>query len=149
MSMNLIPFRRHHSLSHPAANSLFDDEFFRPFFDMGEMFGSSGFRVDIKDKKDHYELDAELPGVNQEQIELTCDKGILTISANMNTETREEQKDYIYSERRMGRFQRSFDLEGIKEEAITARYHDGVLTVNLPKKEGAEEVCARRIPIGE
>lgn len=101
MSMNLIPFRRHHSLSHPAANSLFDDEFFRPFFDMGEMFGSSGFRVDIKDKKDHYELDAELPGVNQEQIELTCDKGILTISANMNTETREEQKDYIYSERRM------------------------------------------------
>ena len=149
MSMNLVPFRRRHSLSHPAATSLFDDEFFRPFFDMGELLGSPGFRVDIKDKKDHYELDAELPGVNQEQIELTCDKGVLTISANINAETREEQKDYIYSERRMGRFQRSFDLEGVREEDITARYHDGVLTVNLPKKEDAKEVCARRIPIGE
>jgi HSP20 family protein len=145
----MIPFRRHNSLSRTGNNSLFGDDFFHSFFDMGEMFGSSAFRVDIKDKKDHYELDAELPGVTQDQIELTVDDGVLTVSANMNNETKREEEGYVYSERRMGRYQRSFDLEGIKEDGITANYKNGVLTLQLPKKETAPKSTCRRIPIGE
>ncbi len=141
----LIPYGRNHNL--PFAGGLFDDRFLRSFFDFGDFFGSSAFRVDVKDKGDHYELEAELPGIPEDQIEVTVDGGTLTISANMNMEKKEEKQDYIYSERRMGRFQRSFDLDGIKEDGITASYKNGVLTLNMPKLNETKAPNRRRIDI--
>ena len=132
---SMIPLHTNRSLSNRnAVPSLWDDRFFNSFFDMGDMFGTSAFRVDVKDNKDAYELSAELPGVKQEDIELTIDDGTLTIAANMNSEQKEERENYVYSERRTGRFQRSFDLSGIKEDAVEARYEDGVLKLTLPKE---------------
>ena len=139
----MVPRRRNNSLN----RSWMDDSFFHSFFDMGDMFGSSSFRVDIKDKKDHYELEAELPGVPQDQIEITVEDGMLTIAANMNAEKKEEREEYVYSERRMGRFQRSFSLDGIKEEGIKAKYSNGVLKLELPKDETTVIDRKRRIEI--
>lgn len=143
----LMPYRKNNSAL-SAGNSLFDDSFFAPFFDMGDRMGSSAFRVDVKEKKDHYELQAELPGVPQDKIEIVTENGYLTISADMNSEKKEEKDNYIYSERRSGHFQRSFNLEGIREEGITAKYENGVLKLELPKEapvpEGGKQ---RRIDI--
>ena len=146
---SMIPLHSNRSLSsRSAVPSLWDDRFFNSFFDMGDMFGTSAFRVDVKEGKEAYELSAELPGVKQDDIELTVDDGMLTIAANMNSEQKEERDNYVYSERRTGRFQRSFNLAGIKEDAISAKYEDGVLKLTLPKVTPQETVAEpRRIEI--
>jgi len=142
----MIPFRSHRTLNQNRPSSLFDDRFFRSFFDMNDWMGSAGFRVDIHEEKDHYLMEAELPGVPQEQISITADQDTLTISADMRSE-RNDEKAY-YSERRMGHVSRSFSLEGIDENAITADYKNGILYVNMPKKQPCRDCSQRRIPIG-
>lgn len=128
--------------------NLWGDRFFDEFLRAERMFDAPSFCVDVREMEDAYELTAELPGMKQDQIEIFAYEGVLTISANMNTERKTEQNGYVYAERRSGTFKRSFNLEGIHEEAITARYEDGVLTLHLPKvKIEEEKPQARRIAI--
>lgn len=144
----MMPYRNHHNMPQRADRfpSLFDDRFFRSFFDMNDWMGNMGFRVDIHEKEDHYELEAELPGVSEDQISLTVENDTLTVSADMQSEHKDE-KTY-YSERRVGHVSRSFNLDGIDQERITADYKNGILTVHLPKTQPAEAPDARRIAIG-
>nr|WP_122012236.1 Hsp20/alpha crystallin family protein [Maliibacterium massiliense] len=145
---SLIPYRGRHGLARRnEGNSLFDDAFFRPFFDMSDFFETSAFRVDIKDKGDAYQLEAELPGVEQENINLSVDNNVLTIAADVNSERRDERENYVFAERRSGHCQRSFNIEGIDEEGISAQYRNGVLEVNLPKKAPQAAQSARKIDI--
>ena len=144
---SMIPFHTRRDLSRGHGNSLFDDSFLRSFFDMNDWMGNVGFRVDIHDAQDHYELEAELPGVSEDQISVTVDSDTLTISADLRTD-REENGAY-YRERRMGHVSRSFSLDGIEPENISADYKNGVLYVMLPKAAPTEENSRQRcIPIG-
>ncbi|MGN0777893.1 MAG: Hsp20/alpha crystallin family protein [Aristaeellaceae bacterium] len=138
----IVPFRTRREMTNP-----FDDRFFRSFFDMNDMVGSAGFRVDVKEQQDAYTLEAELPGVKQEDIALTVDDDVLTIAADVNTQKKEQRQSYLYSERRTGHMERRFSLEGIRQEAIAAAYQDGVLTITLPKAQPEQPKAARRIAI--
>jgi len=140
----IVPYRSRREVSRP---SLFDDHFFRSFFDMNDMVGSAGFRVDVKEHDNAYTLEAELPGVQQDQISLTLDNDVLTIAADVNSEKKESKESYLYSERRFGHMSRSFNVEGVDQEHISASYKDGVLTVDLPKSIPAPEQTARRIEV--
>ena len=142
----IVPFRTRREISNPM-NNPFDDRFFRSFFDMNDMVGSAGFRVDVKEQQDNYLLEAELPGVKQEDINLTVDDDVLTISAEVNTQKKEQHQNYLYSERRTGHMERRFSLEGIRQEGIAAAYQDGVLTITLPKAQPEQQKAARRIAI--
>ena len=147
MLYSMMPYRAHHNLpQEKRLPSLFDDRFFRSFFDMNDWMGNAGFRVDIHDDNDHYTLEAELPGVSQDQIDLSVENDTLTIAADMQSE-RKDEKAY-YSERRVGHVSRSFNLEGIDQEHITADYKNGILYVTLPKIQPAQPAGARRIAIG-
>ena len=136
----MIPYRR------TRTPSLFDDRFFRSFVDMSEGM-PSGFRVDVCDKGDKYLMEAELPGMKQEDIELTVNNDVLTISATRTKEQREENDNYLYMEIRNGRFQRSFTLDGIDQDHIDANYKDGILTVTMPKSAPEPEKNQRKIEI--
>ena len=138
----IVPFSTRRDMSNP-----FDDRFFRSFFDMNDMVGSAGFRVDVKEQQDNYLLEAELPGVKQEDINLTVEDDVLTISAEVNAQKKEQHQNYLYSERRTGHMERRFSLEGIRQEGITAAYQDGVLTITLPKAQPEQQKAARRIAI--
>lgn len=96
----------------------------------------SDFRVDVKDRKKYYEVDAELPGLNREDIDVTVEDGYLTISATQdeNVET-EDECGYIINERRMGEISRSFAIHDVDESKVTAKYQDGILKVKLPKSK--------------
>ena len=85
---SMIPFRMHRSLSRPASmmSSLFDDQFIRSFFNMNDVMGGFGFRVDIRENDASSLLEAELPGVDEKDIELSLENDVLTISANLNEE---------------------------------------------------------------
>lgn len=104
------------------------------------IFGESGrrttvFSTDIKDEGDHYLLQAELPGFQKEDLDLDVKDGILTISATHTQDTEDNKDNYVCRERRYGSFQRSFNLENIQEDGISASYSNGVLELTLPKKE--------------
>jgi HSP20 family protein len=107
---------------------------------------SGGIRADVKDLGTEYVVEAEMPGVQKDKIAIDVHDGVLTISANEETEQKQEKNDYIYRERRYGRISRSFSLENVDENAITADYKDGVLSVHLPK-EKQEKKSARKIEI--
>lgn len=90
--------------------------------------------VDLTEKDGRYEIAAELPGMDEKNVEVKITNGVLTITGEKSEERQEEEKDYHLSERRFGSFQRSFRLpEGIDAEKIEASFTKGLLTVKLPK----------------
>ena len=101
--------------------------------------------VDIYENKDHISLEVDLPGTNKDDIHLTFENNVLTISGERHFEEKTEEKNYHRVERSYGSFTRSFTLPNtVSGEGITAEYRQGVLYLSLPKKE---EVKARRIEI--
>lgn len=140
---SLLPFGRY---SNNSLNSLFD-EFERSFFpvDRSQM---PAFRTDIKDEGDHFLLEADLPGFQKEDIDLHLQDGVLTITAKHDetVEDKDEGGKYVCRERRVGSFTRSFNVSGIREDAISASYENGVLKLTLPK-EGEPEPQSRKIAI--
>ena len=137
----LVPFRR--TLN--AIPSLWNDHFMSEFFADGN---APQMRVDVREKDDAYLLEADLPGLSKDQIKLDVDDGVMTISADMNAEKKEQKEGYVCSERSYGHVERSFNLEGIDAEAIKADYENGVLMITMPKAK-AEEKKATRIEIGD
>ena len=130
-------------------NDIFDemDNFFNDGFfgagcraprDRRQLDSSMGLmRTDVIEKEDSYQLEAELPGFNKEDIKVDLKDDTLTISAvhGESKDEKDENGKYIRRERRSSSYQRSFHVEGLKPEDVIAQYKNGVLTVHLPKKE--------------
>ncbi len=143
----MIPYRTRHTMTRPVMDSFLNDRFFRSFFDMDEMVGGGAFRVDVLEKPDQYVLEAELPGVQEDQISLSVEKDVLTISADLSQKKEDQEGAYLYAERRGGHMERAFRLEKIRQDDITATYRDGILTVILPKEKPDEDPGVRTIEI--
>jgi HSP20 family protein len=95
--------------------------------------------VDVGETEDGYELKAEVPGIKKEDIRISFEGGLLTLKGEKKQENGEKNRNYHKVERVYGRFERSFRLpDGIKADAIKARYDSGVLTVAIPKAEEAK-----------
>ena len=141
----LIPYRHNNHLSRPDAMSFMDD-FFRPFFGMDNF--TSTFSVDVKDEGDKFVLEADMPGMKRENVHVDVEDGVLTISTQIDEkDERTEKGKYIYRERRYGRSSRSFNLDGIEENGITAEFKDGVLKLTLPKEKAQQKLSGRTIEI--
>ena len=126
----MIPFT-HMSRSF---NDLFD-EMERSMFPAQQQGRLPAFRTDIRDAGDHYLLEADLPGFQKGDIDLHLEDGVLTITAkHQETSEQKQEGKYICRERRVGSYARSFDMSGIQEDAISAAYENGVLTLKLPKQ---------------
>jgi HSP20 family protein len=120
----------------PSPRSLFDVE---PF-GRGENNWGKVPAVDIADTEKAYEVTAELPGMDEKNVEVKFSSGVLTIKGEKREEKEEKKKDYHLSERRYGSFQRSFTVpDGIDADKIDATFKDGVLTVSLPKTPEAQK----------
>lgn len=119
-------------------NSLFNylDNVERNFFGNYPQ-GISYFRTDITDEGDKLILKADLPGFDKKDIKVEVKDDCMTISAQRNEENEDKKDKYVYRERRYGSFARSFDVSNIKSDEITAEYKNGILTLNLPKREEA------------
>ena len=119
----------------------------RAFFGGRDYFGgANAFKTDIQDKGDHYLLEADLPGMKKEDIHIDLDGDSMTIHAERQSEHQEKTENYLRCERSYGSYARSFDISGVKADEIKASYHDGVLTLTMPKKE-AEVPASRRLSI--
>jgi HSP20 family protein len=104
-----------------------------------------GPNVDITENPDSFEIHAELPGVRQDDVRLTLNNNVLTISGEKRQETKENKDNVLRVERNYGRFERSFSLPStIRADDVRAEFEDGVLHILLPK---AEEAKSRQIAI--
>lgn len=122
-------------------------DFEKDFFGENNVL-TTGFKTDIQEDENKYILEAELPGLSKEDIHIDIDREYLTISAERNSEKEEKDKDgrYIRKERFYGSFKRSFNVSNVNTEAIDAEYRNGILKLNLPKKE-AIQPTSRRLEI--
>jgi HSP20 family protein len=109
--------------------------------------GSFAPTFDVKETKEAYVFRADLPGVKDEDVDVSLTGNRLTISGHREQETREQGETYYATERSYGSFSRTFTLpEGTDGENVSAELKSGVLLVNVPKKP---EVQPKRIAIGK
>ena len=145
--MNTIhynPFQQMQSLQ-DEINRLFSANLGPSWNDQGIGRGTWNPHVDIYENKDQFRLEVELPGMNKDDIHLTFENNVLTVSGERRFENEQQEKNYHRVERPYGSFTRSFTLPStVSGDGITAEYRDGVLYLSLPKRE---EVKARRIEI--
>ena len=134
---------------HRQMNQLFDD-LFDPATtgsprQQGLPQGWSSPALEVHQSDDAVEITAELPGVKEDDIDLTIEDGVLTLRGEKRSSKTDEA--HGYSERSYGRFERSISLPtNIDEEKCAADFRDGVLTITLPR--AADRQRGRRIPLG-
>ncbi len=115
-------------------NRLFD-AFMSPF-DGTEIKNSMSPKLDIAELKDKFEIKAELPGMDEKDVNLSIEDGVLTISGEKKAETEEKDKGYYLKECSYGSFSRSIRLpDNIADDKIGAKFKKGVLVIDMPKKE--------------
>lgn len=103
-------------------------------------FKSNLIKTDIHETDNEYLVEAELPGIPKENIQVTYEDGVLTISGQQQIDTVDEDKKgkLIRSERSSTSLRRQYLLENVKEDEIKASYSDGILKVTLPKDSNKE-----------
>ncbi len=120
----------------PFSRSIFD---LRPTWPAEANWGKAP-AVDVAEKDKEYEITAELPGMDQSNVEVKLSNGVLTIKGEKKEEKEEKKKDYYMSERRYGSFQRTFQVpDGVDADKVEASFKNGVLTVMLPKTPEAQK----------
>ena len=146
----LVPFnRRGNNL---ARTGLGFDDFYNmldDFFSDGMMPGRNllrdTFKIDIVETENEYRVEAELPGVQKNEIGLNVEDDNLCISVAHMEEVNKEEKNYIHRERRASSMSRRIRLAGAKLEDIKAKLEEGVLIVTIPKDVKAN--TSRKIDI--
>jgi HSP20 family protein len=119
------------------------DRVFDRFFGQGAAQGMTVWApaVDVRETNDEIQVSAELPGLSPQDVNVTVENGVLTISGEKKQEVQEGKEDsnyYLY-ERRYGRFERSFSLpRTVNADKVKAQFENGVLTIGLPKAEAAK-----------
>jgi HSP20 family protein len=121
-----------------------EDFFNRPFLPtMRQFFPSTGQEwspsIDVMEKENAYIIKAELPGVNEEDVEVSLTGDVMTISGEKEEESEEERTGYYYSESSYGSFSRSLTIpSNVNADNIEASYNNGVLEITLPKTAEAK-----------
>jgi len=127
-----------------AMDRLFEESFVRPrsFFTWGE---GNALPLDIHATPDALVVEAALPGVRPEQVEITIEGTTLTISGSNEASQKVEEGGYLYQEIRRGSFSRTVTLPAdLKTDRAVASFQDGMLRLSIPR---AEEAKPRRITI--
>lgn len=147
--MSLIPWRNNKNLVSSLkteVDTLFDNFFSGNF---GEVDSSvSSPRINIEETKSNYLITAELPGLSEKDIDVSIEDNILTFKGESEKEEKTEKKNYIYMERSYDSFARSIQLpENILQDKIVASFKNGILAIELPKKEIDKTSKAKKIDI--
>ena len=168
MMKNLIPWKRRSEelaladdeerpfeMLHRQMNDLFEHFFAgfgsphgRPSLDrLPASWPEESPRFEVSETDDEIRIKAELPGIDEKDIEVTLDESYLTIRGEKKEEREEKKRNYVLSEVSYGQFHRTLPLPaGIERGKVKARFKRGVLTLSLPKSETAREQ-RRQIPI--
>lgn len=132
--MMLVPRRN----SFDLWDDFLRDDFFEPAL-------KNEMKCDVYEKGGDYHIEMDVPGYDKEDINIEVDNGYLTISAETNSEEKDEDKNYIRRERRYGKFSRSFYVGDVEPDSIEAEFKKGTLKITVPKIE--EKTTKKQIEI--
>jgi HSP20 family protein len=127
-------------------NRMFDDVFqgfgLTPRGALRMFEGAAGWpNIEVSDTDNEMKVTAELPGLNQDDVQIELARDALTIKGEKKTET--QDKDRLFSERYYGRFERRIPVEDVDPDKVSADFKNGLLTVILPKSAKAQEKVKR------
>ena len=134
-------------------DDFFGDSFEKHFFPARDaLYGKHAknlMKTDVRETDNSYELDVDLPGFKKDEVSVELDGGYLTISAAKGLDKDETDKAgrYIRQERYAGQCSRSFYVGDVRPEAVSARYEDGILHLEIPKVGAAEVAGSKKIAI--
>ena len=133
-----------------AMDRLFEDSFVRPRSFVFDSTESPWLPLDIHTTPDALVVEAALPGVRPEDVEVTVTGDTLTISGSSSSESQREERGYLMREIRRGGFSRSVTLPAdLRSEAATAGFENGMLRLSIPKAEAAKPRRIRVTPTSE
>jgi len=119
-----------------AMDRLLGESFVRPWSGLSTMFGGEGLVLDMYETDDNVMVEANVPGVKPEEIDIQVTGNTLTIKGERKEEKKEEKASYVFQERRYGSFCRTVTLPtDVDVEKATAVFEHGVLKLTLPKSE--------------
>jgi HSP20 family protein len=128
-----------------AMNRLLEESFVWPSRATTQLPSRMGPPIDLRETEDQYVLEAALPGVKPEDIDVSVQGNQVRIQAELKQDEEKKGERYHYRERRYGQFQRTITLpNNVKSDQVTSEFRNGLLTLTLPK---AEEARPRRIQI--
>lgn len=151
ITMNQItkrPFLPNISELHQALDHMFEPTWFDRENWISNVVGSNWTpSIDIKEQENQYVIRANVPGVDPKNIDVSIDKGTLTIKGHNETETKHEDENYLHMERSQGSFYRSISLPNAADSSkISAKTKNGVLEIIVPK---TKESQSKKIQIKE
>ena len=132
---------------------VFDNFLGRRWMDSPSLFRASGQQpmmpsIDVHESETEFAIEAELPGMEEKDVEVTLREGVLTLQGEKKSEQEETKNNYHMTERSYGRFQRSFRVpDSVDQDKVEAKLENGVLRVKLAKRPDAVK-SERKIPIG-
>ena len=137
----LVPFDRNRGIRPVAGwdgfyNML--DDFFNDTAFFRKNLMDDTFKVDVAESENEYAVEAELPGIDKDAVEIAFRDGRLSISVRQEENKDEEKKNYIHKERRVSSMQRSVYLANAASEGVTAKMENGVLQITVPKVQSKE-----------
>ena len=129
-----------------------NSNWFSDFFNSDDLFpfgsGEMTARVNIREGKDSYHIELAAPGLKREDFSIEVHGNIITISSEQKDEKKEEKENYTRKEFSYSSFKRSFTLpETVNQDKINAKYEDGLLILDLPKKEEDKKNGPKKISI--
>jgi HSP20 family protein len=129
----------------PGFNDVFDSIFNDTFF--ADRMVTRVPAANISESADHYHIELAAPGLKKEDFKINLERKVLNISVEQSNENKQEERNYAKREYNYKSFVRSFTLpESADENGIQATYNDGILTINIPKREEAKNL-SRQIEI--
>ncbi|MCC8418003.1 MAG: Hsp20/alpha crystallin family protein [Rickettsia endosymbiont of Bryobia graminum] len=142
MSFNVPRIRNKSELQNNSSKRSYINDIFNNFFNEIASWPSSyndrmlSPKTDVMENDSEYNLEMELPGITQDNIDLKIDSNILTIEGKKERSSEKKDHNYHMQERYYGSFYRSISLpSNIDEEHIAAKFKDGILSIKIPKKE--------------
>ncbi len=115
------------------------EQFFEDPFERVSQRLQNTFRIDIQDLEHAYRVEAELPGIQKEEVKLDYRDGILSICVTHTQDQEEKEEQYIRRERRISSMSRTIHLPDVRVGEIDAHLNNGLLVIDLPKTDKAEK----------
>ena len=132
-----------------AMDRLFDEDFFRPIHGLS-MWEGAGLPLDVTTDADSLMVEASLPGIRPEDVDITVENGTLTISGKTEDARGGDEGSYLIQEIRRGSFSRSITLpNGLEPDKAEATFENGVLKLRIPKAEQMKPRQIRISPVTE
>jgi len=140
---SMIPFNRVNKRIVPFEinniNSVLDD-FFSDMWSPKLDYSTDTFKMDVQDMEESFVIEAEMPGIQKDEINLEMEENTLRIEVKREELKEENEKNYVHKERKFTSMSRKIYLRDVKQYEIDAKLENGVLTITVPKVERAEKV---------